>query len=316
MLLEARDLGHSYGARRALDGVSFGIEPGECFGVLGPNGGGKSTLFRILSTLIPPGDGTFLFDGVDAVRDPGTARRSLGVVFQSPALDKMLTGRENLRHHGHLYGLHGKELEARIAEAAEALGVADRLDDRTGRLSGGLRRRIEVAKALLDRPKLLLLDEPTHGLDPGARRDLWQLLDRFRRERGLTVAVTTHLMDEAERSDRVMILDEGKRVALDTPSALKSLIPGEVVWIETDEAEALAAELRGPGREPAVIGGRVRVTTDRGAELAGEVLRSHGDRVRSVSVARPSLEDVFLHLTGRGLGESTAEPRELAGAAS
>ena len=200
-------LTHRYGDREALRGVSFAVPPGEIFGLLGPNGGGKTTLFRILSTALVPTSGQARIFGQDVIAQPALVRQQIGIVFQSPSLDKKLTAAENLRHHGHLYGLRGRVLRARTDEMLARVGLSDRAGDRVERLSGGLQRRVELAKGLLPQPRMLLMDEPSTGLDPGARRDLWDYLTQLRDRDGLTILLTTHLMDEADRCDRVAILD-------------------------------------------------------------------------------------------------------------
>jgi ABC-2 type transport system ATP-binding protein len=287
--IEVVHLSHAYGARVALSDVTFEVRRGEMFGLLGPNGGGKTTLFRILSTLIRPTSGTARILGAD---DP---RRHIGVVFQAASLDRKLSVRENLVHQGHLYGLRGRDLGARIDELLGRVGMADRADDRCEKLSGGQRRRVEVAKGLLHRPEVLLLDEAGTGLDPGARRDLRELL------RGLntTILMTTHLMDEAEACDRLAILDGGRLVALDSPAALKSAVGGDVVSVAPEE---LCDEIRAKfGGEPRVLDGTVRVERERGHELAARIVDAFPGRVQSITVAKPTLEDVFIHHTGRRL---------------
>lgn len=214
------DLVKSFGDRRALDGISLEVRRGELFCLLGPNGGGKSTLFRILGTLSLPDSGSAVIAGHDVIADAPSVRARLGVVFQSPSLDGKLTILENLRCGGALYGLRGEELESRIRDAAAALNLSDRLDDLVETLSGGLQRRAEIAKCLLIRPEVLLLDEPSTGLDPGARLDLWAALEELRTKHGVTALCTTHLMEEAARADRVGIVSAGKLVALGTPRNL------------------------------------------------------------------------------------------------
>ena len=290
---------------KALAGVGFAVAPGEIYGFLGPNGGGKSTLFRILATLARPDRGEVEVFGADLVREAAAVRRRLGVVFQNPSLDLVLTVGENLTYQGHLYGLSGRELDARIGAALERFGLADRRGQRAKELSGGLRRRAEIAKALLHRPSLLLLDEPSTGLDPAARRDLWSALDELRRG-GVTVLLTTHFMEEGDRCDRLALLDRGGVVAEGAPAALKEAIGGDVVTLTGPDPEALARDLaaRWPELAPEVRDGAVRVERERGHELAARLAEALSGRIDSMTVARPTLEDVFLRRTGRRLEEA------------
>jgi ABC-2 type transport system ATP-binding protein len=291
-----------YRSRTALRDVSFSVGDREIFGLLGPNGGGKTTLFRIVATLLAPSAGTVRVFGSHAQGAPHAVRRMLGVVFQSPALDNRLTVGENLVHHGHLYGLRGRELAQRADEVLEALGLGERASDIVRTLSGGLQRRVELAKARLPRPKVLLLDEPSTGLDPGARRDLWHELERVRARFGTTVLLTTHLMEEAAGCDRVAILHEGALVALGRPAELTATVGGDVLWISAREpvrvAEALAARF---GVHAEVVEGRVRLEQPRAHEFIPSVIEAFPGEVDSVTFSRPTLEDVFLHHTGRRL---------------
>ncbi len=231
-------LTHDYGTRLALDHLSFSVAPAQIFGLLGPNGSGKTTLFRILSTLMVPSGGTATIGGFDVATQPGAVRQQTGIVFQARSLDIKLTVEENLRHAGHLYGLSGKALRARIADVLARVALTDRAKEYVETLSGGMQRRVELAKGLIHSPSVLLLDEPSTGLDPGARLDLWQYLRTLRDDEGVTVLVTTHLMEEAEYCDRLAILSEGKLVALGSPEELKSTIGGDVVLFETDNETA------------------------------------------------------------------------------
>ncbi len=294
----------------ALDGVSLEIGQGETFAVLGPNGGGKSTLFRILATLAKPTAGTAKVNGLDVARQPDEVRKCIGVVFQAPSLDIKLTAYENLMHQGHMYGLRGSDLDGRIANALEAVGLKERAKDFAETFSGGMKRRLEIAKSLLHSPKLLLLDEPTTGLDPGARRELWQTLLAMRAKTGLTVAMTTHLMDEADRCERVAILSAGKLIACGTPSALKAEIGAEVLVIVPQEQEGVVemagkiAETFGPWSEkgrPEVVDGGIRMEHHDGAGLLPRIASMFPGRFRSMSVSKPTLEDVFHRLTGKGM---------------
>src|SRR5882672_8865134 len=242
-LLAVETLTHRYGERVALNKVSFEVPKGEIFGLLGPNGGGKTTLFRILSTLVRPTSGSASILGLDLLRDTAALRSRIGVVFQAPSLDKKLRVRENLAHQGHLYGLAGSALRGRIDHLLIEFNLRDRAHDLVETLSGGLQRRVEIAKSLLHRPELLLLDEPSTGLDPGARIDLWQTLYRLRDQQDVTILLTTHLMEEAARCDRVAILDRGRIVASGTPEALRAEIGGEVVSARTKDATSLGERI-------------------------------------------------------------------------
>jgi len=297
-----------FGPRVALDQVSFAVRSGEIFGLLGPNGGGKTTLFRILSTMLPPSGGTAFVGGHDVAREAPAVRACLGVVFQSPALDPHLTVAENLRCSGNLYGLHGSVLEARMREMAAALGVTDRWSERVTTLSGGLQRRVEIAKSLLPRPQVLLLDEPSAGLDPVARVDLWSILEELRGRFGMTVVLTTHLMDEAARCDRAAILHHGKLLACDTPEALCGLIGGDVLTLTGRDPAGLAARLQSEFGWPAAVqDGAVRVEIMRAHEQVARIVEAFPGEILAVTAGRPTLEDVFVHLTGERLGGSSAK---------
>jgi ABC-2 type transport system ATP-binding protein len=297
--IEVRGLSHSYGLRRALDGVEFSVEAGTIFGLLGPNGGGKTTLFRILSTLVPIQQGEARVLGFDLAREPDEVRKHIGVTFQSPSIDPKLTVGENLKYQGQIYGLFGGALRQRIDLLADKLGLRERLRERAETLSGGLKRRVEIAKGLLHRPQALLLDEPSTGLDPGARHDLWRYLRGLREEEGVTVLVTTHLMEEAERCDRLGILDRGHLIALDTPLALRSKLGDDYVTVQCDEPDALAARIREKfGVTPQKIGGALRIGKSRGHEFVRDLVEAFPEEVKTVSLGKPTLEDVFIERTG------------------
>jgi ABC-2 type transport system ATP-binding protein len=311
--LEVQGLRHLYGDRQALRGVSFTVDRGEIFGLLGPNGGGKTTLFRILSTLAVPTEGqASLFGRILSRSTDGETlraiRRRIGVVFQAFSLDKKLTVWENLRHQGHLYGLSGAPLKGRIDDLLGRFRLADRAGDRVEVLSGGLCRRVELAKGLLHGPELLLLDEPATGLDPGARHDLWEYLERLRRDDGVTVLLTTHLLEEAERCDRIGILSRGELVALDRPDALKAMIGGDVVWIETPRPAQLADAIRERlGGEAQVVDGAVRLERPEGHRFLPSLIESFAGQISAVKVGKPTLEDVFIRLTGHLFREEEKE---------
>jgi ABC-2 type transport system ATP-binding protein len=293
------DLCRLYGTRAALAGVTFVVNRGELFALLGPNGGGKTTLFKILSTLLPATSGEASVFGHSLLHDPQAVRARLGVVFQHPSLDAKLTVAENLYHHGHLYGMRGKTLRERSQAMLERMGLADRSHDLVETLSGGMQRRVELAKGLLHKPELLLLDEPSTGLDPGARRDFNDYLQYLREQTGVTIILTTHIMDEAERCDRVGILHQGKLVALDTPDVLKAQVGGDVVAIRTQNLQEFRDKLVNRfGCEPALVDGELRVERPRGHEFVREVVEAFPGEVQSVTFGQPTLEDVFIHQTG------------------
>ena len=307
-----RDLVKSFGERRALDGISLEVRRGEIFCLLGPNGGGKSTLFRILATLALPDSGSAIVAGHDVLTAAPEVRARIGVVFQSPSLDGKLTILENLRCGGALYGLRGEELESRIRDSSAALNITDRLGDLVESLSGGLQRRAEIAKCLLIRPEVLLLDEPSTGLDPGARLDLWAALDDLRSRHGVTVLCTTHLMEEAARADRVGIVSGGKLVASGTPSELTSALGGDVISLGVmpgTGADHLARLLTEKTGVPAsVVEGEVRLESREPYALAARVAGAFPVEIASLRIARPTLEDVFVARTGRLFADENVEP--------
>ena len=296
--VEIRGLSHRYGQRLALDDVTFAVEEGEVFGLLGPNGSGKTTLFRILCTLMAGEPGTVSVHGDDVAREPGTVRRNIGITFQSPALDGKLTVAENLVHQGHLYALSGSALRSRIDGLLERFQLTDRRRDLVDTLSGGLKRRVELAKGLLHEPQLLLLDEPSTGLDVAARRDLWDHLRTLQRE-GMTVLVTTHLMEEAERCDRIAILDRGRLVGLGEPNALRAELGDSGVTIHGANPDRIAAGVAEQlGTQPQRIGSAVRMPATSDHAGLAQLLGSLEGEIQSLEFGAPSLEDVFLAKTG------------------
>ena len=317
--IELAALTHSYGDRLALDHLSFTVAPAEIFGLLGPNGSGKTTLFRILSTLMVPTGGNARIFGYDAATQPNLVRQQIGIVFQARSVDLKLTVAENLRHQGHLYGIRGAKLKARISEVLSRVGLLDRANDFVETLSGGMQRRVELAKGLIHSPQILLLDEPSTGLDPGARRDLWQYLRTLRDEEGVSVLVTTHLMEEAEHCDRLAILNTGKLVGLGSPAELKSSIGGDIVIFQAKSlqaenlqasnesgessseqaAQSLALRIRQQFQvDAAIVGSSVRIERQQGHRFLTEVVEAFPGQIDAVSVAKPSLEDVFIQRTG------------------
>lgn len=294
---------HDYGTRRALNGVTLEVGAAEIVALLGPNGGGKTTLFRILSTALPPTSGSARVFGFDVATEAAEVRRRIGIVFQNPSLDIKLTVAENLRHQGHLYGLHGRELTSRIDDAMERLKVQDRSQERVETLSGGLRRRVELAKGLLHRPGLLILDEPSVGLDPGARYDLMRYLEQLR-DSDVTVLLTTHLVEEADSADRVFILNEGEIVAEGTPDALKGKIRGDVIALRSQDVDGLCGKIAARFElEPVVLDGAVRIEKPDGHEFIAKLIEAFPGMIDSVTLSKPSLEDVFIDRTGHRLWE-------------
>ncbi|HZN02163.1 MAG TPA: ATP-binding cassette domain-containing protein [Candidatus Polarisedimenticolia bacterium] len=313
--IRAEGLAFDYGRERGLDGVDLEVAAGERFAILGPNGGGKTTLFRILATLLKPARGRAAIFGHDVATSADAVRRALGVVFQAPAVDRLLTVRENLDLQGALYGVRGAALQREREALLDRFGLADRFRARAGTLSGGLLRRLEIAKALLHRPRLLLLDEPSTGLDPQARADLWQALDDQTRRDGTTVAFTTHLLDEGDRSDRVAILDRGRVVALGTPDALKAEIGRQVlvVAVEAPGDPGLRAEVeRLTGHPAREAEGRILLDAPDGARLVPLLSEALGGRIGGISLSRPTLFDVFLRRTGHRF--DAAPPQDFRGA--
>ena len=298
-VIRVEEVRHSYGDRAALKGVSFDVRAGEIFGLLGPNGSGKTTLFRILSTLMLPTGGRAVISGFDAAKQPDQVRRHIGVVFQAQSTDIKLTAAENLWHQGHLYGLRGAALKSRIQEMLERVALADRAKDRVETFSGGMQRRVELAKGLMHNPSVLLLDEPTTGLDPGARRDLWLYLDELRKRESVSIIVTTHLMEEAERCDRLAILNLGEVVGLGTPAELRSQIGGDVVILDTADPDSLAARIQERFKVAAtVLEGKVRMEIRDGLKFVTSLAEIFPGAIQSVSISKPTLDDVFISRTG------------------
>lgn len=301
-MVQVVSLTHRFDARIALDDVRFEVPEASIFGLLGPNGGGKTTLFRILATLLTPSGGSARVAGADVVAERNRVRRQLGIVFQNPSLDGQLTVRENLRHQGHLYGLSGKMLRERSESLLMQFGIAERASDRVDILSGGLKRRVELAKALLHKPRVLLLDEPSTGLDPAARAGVMDHLNKLRDDDGVTCLITTHLMDEADRCDRIAILDRGKLLAVDTPTALRETIGGDVLTVATNDPAGLAARMTERFEATVeVIDGAVRMERERGHQFVTELIEAFPGEIDSVTVGKPTLDDVFIHMTGRRL---------------
>jgi ABC-2 type transport system ATP-binding protein len=306
-VIEVQSLGFSYADREALRGVTFSVQEGQIFGLLGPNGGGKTTLFRILSTVLKFETGKVTVKGWDVLADPFEVRRITGIAFQSNSLDIQLTAFENLLHQGHLHGLKGAVLKSRAEELLHYFGLFDRRHELLKKFSGGLLRRVELAKALLHGPAVLLLDEPTAGLDPVASIDFWRYLKALRDQQGKTILLTTHSMEEAERCDCLGILSEGQIVSSGSPQELKSDIGTEVVAISTTQPEELVEDLRQTfDLEAWIMEGVVRIEHPDGHKLVARLIESFPGLVDSVTVGKPTLEDVFIHQTGHRFQDDAA----------
>jgi ABC-2 type transport system ATP-binding protein len=293
----------------AVRGIDFEVPAGETFGFLGPNGAGKSTTINILCTLMRPSAGTASVAGHDVVSERDEVRRNIGLVFQDTTLDNYLTAEQNLRLHAELYGVQRELIGERMRQVMEMVGLWERRDSLVGTFSGGMKRRLEIARGLLHSPRILFLDEPTVGLDPQTRSSIWRYIDELRTREEITIFLTTHYMDEAEYCERIAIMDHGKIIVLDTPAALKASVGTDRIQIETDDADAaIAALARQFGIEGSLSEGKVTFGVPEGELFVPRLFAELGLPIRSVSVARPSLDDVFMSYTGttiRDAEEST-----------
>ena len=298
--LDVQGVTHRYGSRTALKDVRFDVSEGEIFALLGPNGGGKTTLFRIITTLMRPTTGDAQVFG-QSVRDaPHEVRKRIGVVFQQPGLDPKLTVLENMIHHGRLHGMLGSTLRNAADALLAQFGISDRKKDYVETLSGGLQRRVELAKALLPRPEILFLDEPSTGLDPGARIDFRNELERLRNETNTTAVLTTHFIGEADHADRVGVIHEGDLVAIGAPDALKKEVGGEVLTIETQDPESMRAKLEEMFTcEVRSVDGSLRVEMNDAHAAIPRIAEAFPGEVRSITLGKPTLEDVFINQTGK-----------------
>src|SRR5829696_6130803 len=312
-MIEARDLVKSYGDVRALDGLGFAVAPGTIFGLLGSNGADKSTTVKVLTTLTRPDGGSATVAGHDVLHDPGKVRRAIGVVAQCSGVDRDLTGRENVKLQGHLQGMRGAELDRRVDELMEQLGLAEAARRVARTYSGGMQRRLDIAMGLVHRPRVLFLDEPTTGLDPDVRAAMWHEIGRLRSDEGLTILLTTHYMEEADRlASQLAIIDRGRVVAEGSPAELKASLRGDAVHVELEGGEAngnVHTALDGvPGLHEVLIEGRaVHARVEDGARAVPAVLAAldaHRVPVATVTVARPSLDDVYLRYAGRSFAQA------------
>jgi len=300
------DLTRRYGRLEAVRGVSFTVDEGEVFAFLGPNGAGKTTIISILCTLLDPTSGRAAVAGHDVVSERMAVRRAIGVVFQRPTLDEQLTADQNLRFHAMAYGVPRDVASERSDALLAMVGLEERRKDRVETYSGGMKRRLEIVRGILHRPRVLFLDEPTLGLDPQTRRKVWEHLDELRAREGVTIFFTTHYMDEAENSDRIAVIDEGRIVAADTPEALKGVVGGDLVSLTTEDDDAALRELRDSFEVEARMAddGTLSFTVDRGARFLPGFVRSFPLRIHTISVRRPTLDDVFVALTGHRIRDA------------
>jgi ABC-2 type transport system ATP-binding protein len=309
--IATQGLGRQFGEFTAVKDVSFSVKAGEVFGFLGPNGAGKSTTIKMLCTLLRPTSGSAVVNGFDVVMHPDEVRSSIGIIFQDFSLDDRITAEENLKFHCMIYHVPPAERPARIKRMLEMVGLSDRAHDRVRFFSGGMRRRLEIARGLLHHPALLFLDEPTVGLDPQTRRTIWEHIHELRREHGITVFMTTHYMDEAENCDRIAIMDHAELIALDTPAALKSSLGGDIVRFTADDPAAAAEALRRDyNLTPTTENDRLRFEVTNASEFVPKLLRDFPVPIRSLDMTTPTLEDVFLHLTGRAIRGDGADEHE------
>ena len=305
LAVEVKGLKKTFKTVEAVKGIDLEVYAGETFGFLGPNGAGKSTTIKILCTLADATSGTAKVAGHDVATDRDAVRRSIGLVFQEPSLDGYLSAEQNLRFHGELYGVDRITAVARRKEVLEMVGLFDRKDDLVMNFSGGMRRRLEIARGLLHSPKVLFLDEPTIGLDPQTRASIWTYIAELHKREEITVFVTTHYMDEAENCDRIAIIDQGKIVALDTPEALKAGVGKDRVQIATaDDPAAIAALKQVFALEAKMVEGLVTFSVAEGAAFVPQLFERLDIAIKSVAVTRPTLDDVFLNFTGTSLRDA------------
>lgn len=312
LAIEAHGLTRRYGELVAVDSIDLEVHQGEVFGFLGPNGAGKTTTISMLTTLLQPSEGSARVGGHDVMTEGPAVRAKIGIVFQEQTLDERLTATENLNFHAVLYNIPREQRRRRIADALSLVDLSDRADDLVERFSGGMRRRLEIARGLLHTPKILFLDEPTLGLDPQTRRSLWDHIRQLRETTGVTIFLTTHYMDEAEFCDRIAIIDHAQIVALDTPEGLKHMVGGDVIAFGTEETDELGRYLTERGLTAEKRNSSIRVEVDDGARFIPTVAREFDGRIDSIELRRPTLDDVFLNLTGRTIRETELGQEDVA----
>ncbi|MBI4187013.1 MAG: ATP-binding cassette domain-containing protein [Chloroflexi bacterium] len=306
-VIRVENLLKKFGEVVAINDISFNVAPGEVFGFLGPNGAGKTTTINILCTLAKPTSGHATLNGFDVVRQQSQVRQSIGLVFQDPSLDERLSGLQNLRFHAMVYNIPAAVRETRIKEMLTMVELWDKRNSQVRTYSGGMKRRLEIARGLLHYPVVLFLDEPTLGLDPQTRSRIWEYILGLREQRGTTIFLTTHYMDEAEKADRIAVIDYGNLIAIDTPQGLKGMVGKDVISARTDDDDRAAEELRlRYGIEPRHDGDELTFEVTGGDEFLPVFIRELGVKIHSVRLRRPTLDDVFLKLTGREIREKEA----------
>ncbi len=303
-IIQVEQLSKKFGSITAVDDISFEVEEGSIFGFLGPNGAGKTTTINILCTLLSPTSGKAFIAGHDCMREPSEVRKAIGIVFQDTTLDKDLTAYENLIFHAYLYDVPKSEMKERVEAVLKFADLFDRRNDLVKKFSGGMKRRLEVARGLIHQPRVLFLDEPTLGLDPQSRSNLWESITELPKSRNVTIFMTTHYMEEAEVCDRIAIIDNGKIIVIGTPEELKKTIGGDVVSLSTTDNVNVKSEIeRLFNLSVSEKGNDLYMTCSKGDTCIPELIRTLGDKVTSVRVQRPSLNDVFLKLTGKTIRE-------------
>ena len=308
-VIEANNLVKRFGELEAVRGVSFSVKEGEIFGFLGPNGAGKTTVINILCTLLRPTEGQAKVNGYDVIKECNKVRQSIGLIFQEPTLDDYLTAEQNLLFHGYAYGITKKALEPRLRALLEMVELWDRRKAKIRTYSGGMKRRLEIARGLLHCPRVLFLDEPTLGLDPQTRRRIWDYIHDLRKRENLTIFMTTHYMEEAENCDRIAVIDHGQIAVMDTLEQLKDSVGGDVISFRTEDSEEAVRVLKEQYKlNPSIRDGVIKFTVPRGEEFLPGFVSGFPLRLLSVGLARPTLEDVFLKVTGRSIREQQADP--------
>jgi ABC-2 type transport system ATP-binding protein len=309
-IIQVENLIKKYGDLVAVNDISFTVATGEIFGFLGPNGAGKTTTINILCTLTKPTLGKALLAGLDVVRQQNQVRQQIGLVFQDPSLDERLSGMQNMRFHAMVYNVPSREREVRIEQLLKMVELWDKRNNQVRTYSGGMKRRLELARGLLHYPKVLFLDEPTLGLDPQTRNHIWEYVIQLQKKEGTTVFLTTHYMDEAEKASRIAIIDHGKLVAMDRPEKLKRMVGKDIVTLRTADNKKAAEEIKSRyGADARIDGDQLTFSVENGEEFVPLFIKDFSVNISNISLRHPTLEDVFLKLTGReirdeGVGDS------------